>query len=147
MHVVVKAISEQGARLNIRPSTLRGWREDFAQYLRELGVEANATERAVRGETRSSRRDGIHWPCCARIRRSTGRVSKKSRVSLRLTSQSPGWQKLAELLEQQRKVELAESVRRFAETMPPPRTEKQAIAAEMQARVEGQREDERRPML
>jgi hypothetical protein len=31
VHVVVKAVSEQGARLNIRPATLREWRRDFAQ--------------------------------------------------------------------------------------------------------------------
>ena len=40
-------------RLNIRKSTLRGWRQQFAQNLRELGVAANATERAVRGAKRT----------------------------------------------------------------------------------------------
>src|SRR5205807_8344013 len=60
VHVVVKAESQQGVRLNIRKATLREWRRDFAHYLRELGVEANATERAVRGKRESSRRDGIY---------------------------------------------------------------------------------------
>jgi hypothetical protein len=59
VHVVVKAVSEQGERLNIRRSTLREWRRDFAQYLREYGVEANATERAVRGSHHQNRKDGI----------------------------------------------------------------------------------------
>jgi len=49
VHVVVKAVSEQGVRLNIRKATLRGWRKEFARHLRAHGVEANATERAVRG--------------------------------------------------------------------------------------------------
>ena len=51
VHVVVKAVSEQGKRLNIRKSTLREWRQDFAKYLREYGVEANATERRTRRES------------------------------------------------------------------------------------------------
>lgn len=48
VHVMVKAVSEQGLRLNIRKATLRGWREAFARHLRAQGVEANATRRAVR---------------------------------------------------------------------------------------------------
>jgi len=60
VHVVIKAVSEEGVRLNIRKATLRGWRQDFARHLRELGVEANATPRAVRGENRTQKLDGIH---------------------------------------------------------------------------------------
>lgn len=58
MHVVLKATSEQGIRLNIRKATLRDWRAQFAANIRELGVAANATERAVRGESRAPRSDG-----------------------------------------------------------------------------------------
>src|ERR1700683_3106434 len=50
VHVVLKAVSEQGQRLHIRKATLREWREQFAEYLRALGVPANATQRYVRGE-------------------------------------------------------------------------------------------------
>jgi hypothetical protein len=60
VHLVVKAVSEEGKRLNIRKATLREWRGLFAQHLRAHGVAANATERAVRGQTRSGIRDGIH---------------------------------------------------------------------------------------
>src|SRR5487761_2678534 len=60
VHVVVKAASEQGERLHIRKATLRGWRQEFARHLRALGVPANATERAVRGENRSPKLDGIY---------------------------------------------------------------------------------------
>ena len=60
VHVVVKAMSEQGVRLSIRKATLRAWRRDFSQYLRELGVEANATERAVRGQSKAPKIDGIY---------------------------------------------------------------------------------------
>jgi MobA/VirD2-like, nuclease domain len=60
VHVIVKAMSEQGERLNIRKATLRQWRQEFAANLRELGVAANATERAVRGQGRTSMPDGIY---------------------------------------------------------------------------------------
>lgn len=59
VHVVIKARSETGKRLNIRKSTLRGWRRQFAENLRELGVAANATERAVRGAKRTAP-DGLY---------------------------------------------------------------------------------------
>jgi hypothetical protein len=32
-------------------NALRDWREDFAQLMREQGIAANATPRAIRGET------------------------------------------------------------------------------------------------
>src|SRR5579883_2962741 len=60
VHLVVKAVSEQGERLNIRIATLREWRGEFARHLREEGIAANATERAVRGEIRTHKRDGIY---------------------------------------------------------------------------------------
>src|ERR1700686_2430078 len=60
VHMVVKAVSEQGVRMHIRKANLREWRREFARHLRALGVAANATERAVRGETRASKRDGIY---------------------------------------------------------------------------------------
>jgi hypothetical protein len=60
VHLVVKAVGEDGGRLNIRKATLRGWRRDFAEKLRAQGVAANATERAVRGQVRPSVRDGIY---------------------------------------------------------------------------------------
>jgi hypothetical protein len=43
VHLVVKAASEQGARLNIRKATLREWRTEFARHLRALGVAAKRT--------------------------------------------------------------------------------------------------------
>jgi hypothetical protein len=60
VHVVVRAKSDQGERLNIRKATLREWRRDFARYLRDVGIEADATERAVRGELTPRKRDGIY---------------------------------------------------------------------------------------
>lgn len=58
VHLVLKALSEEGKRLNIKKATLREWRSEFARHLRELGVPANATERAVRDQQRRSLSDG-----------------------------------------------------------------------------------------
>src|SRR5690606_12686973 len=60
VHMVLKAVSEEGVRLNIKKVTLRHWRSQFAHHLRAQGVAANATERAVRGESRSAMKDGIY---------------------------------------------------------------------------------------
>ena len=60
VHMVVKAVSERGVRLNIRKATLREWRKEFARHLRARGVEANATERAVRGNRLPAKFDGIY---------------------------------------------------------------------------------------
>jgi hypothetical protein len=62
VHLVVKAEHEYEAsqRLHIRKATLRQWREQFAEHLRELGVAANVTPAPVRGLTRSTKKDPIH---------------------------------------------------------------------------------------
>ena len=60
VHLVVKAMSEQGRRMNIRKETLREWRRQFASHLRAQGIAANATERVVRGVTKPQKRDGIY---------------------------------------------------------------------------------------
>jgi hypothetical protein len=60
VHMVVKAVSEEGVRLNIRKATLREWRREFARHLRAQGISANATERAVRGARRANLSDGMY---------------------------------------------------------------------------------------
>lgn len=59
VHVLLKALGEDGMRLNVRKATLRSWRAQFAENLRQLGVAANATERTVRGQVLASKRDRI----------------------------------------------------------------------------------------
>ena len=54
VHVIIKAISEQGERLNIRKATLREWREEFARHLRAsvsppMRRRASSAERRARG--------------------------------------------------------------------------------------------------
>jgi hypothetical protein len=147
VHVAVKAVSEQGVRLYIRKPMLREWRRDFAGYLQGLGVEANATERAVRGETRAAKLDGIYR---AMVRgRSTHMRARAEAVARELAAGGlkpdpgqralletrravlDGWHGLAILLERGGNPQLAGAVRRFAETMPPLLTEKATIAHQL----------------
>src|SRR5205807_6979841 len=147
VHVVVKAESEQGVRLNIRKATLREWRRDFAHYLRELGVEANATERAVRGKRESSRRDGIYRAERRGMSRHTrervdGIAQELLKGNLRVEAGKAklletrkqverGWWAVSEILIAEGQPELAAQVRTFAAKMSPPRTDREAIAEQL----------------
>ena len=149
VHLVVKAVSEQGERLNIRKATLREWRREFARQLRDQGIAANASERAVRGESRTHKTDGIYRAhlrgSSIHVRTRTNAVAEEmSRaglrddprgVRLRQTREDveKGWQALREILAQQGQAALAEAVARFAREMPPPRTEKEHLAAQVKA--------------
>src|SRR5205807_383759 len=139
VHVVVKAVSEQGERLNIRKATLREWRQDFARYLRDFGVEANATERAVRGEVRPQKATAIHR---AMLRgestlyreraESVGRELVKGEIRIEpgkatlletRKNVELGWRTVSDALEREGHHALAAQVNRFVEQMQPPRTE------------------------
>src|SRR5580704_12368741 len=60
VHLVVRVMGHDGQRLNIRKAMLREWRGQFARHLRELGVPANATDRAIRGVSKPQKLDGIY---------------------------------------------------------------------------------------
>jgi len=127
VHVVLKAVSERGVRLNIRKATLRSWRAQFAAHLRNLGVDANATERAVRDNRKSplshgayralSRDHSTRSPGIAHERPwhdSERTQSEGTRLRIRA-----GWRGVAELLESSHDHELAVAVRSFAADMSP----------------------------
>lgn len=61
VHVVLKAVSEEGKRLNIKKSHLKQWRMIFAAHLRELGVEANATPILFRGLSARPKPTKAYW--------------------------------------------------------------------------------------
>jgi hypothetical protein len=144
VHLVLKAVSEHGVRLNVRKATLREWRRDFAAALRLQGVAANATERAVRGISRASKSDGIyramlrgdssyfrdHASAIAR-ELSAGRVAagvgKQSLLRTRRNVED-GWLRVSDLLYRQGETELASQVRQFLRRMPPPITEREWLA-------------------
>lgn len=53
VHISVRAEGQDGRRLSPRKADLHRWREVFAEKLRELGVDAEATRRATRGASRT----------------------------------------------------------------------------------------------
>jgi len=147
VHVVVKAMSEQGVRLNIRKATLRNWRTQFAAHLRDLGVAANATERAVRGETRSHKLIGIYRAeqrdesthmrerraYVIREAESNSRPFDSGLAEMKRTRQHviAGWRNLEGRLRDAGEYELADGIRGFTGAMPAPRTEMQWIAHQL----------------
>jgi hypothetical protein len=159
VHAVVKAVSEQGIRLNIRKATLRDWRREFARHLREQGIEANATERAIRGECRVNKIDGIYRAQCrgtsthirTRVERAAAELenencqpdSGKSRLLRTRREVERGWHALGDILSLQGHGELAADVRRFAGQMPVPRTEREQIADALLQRIRPPRVNDR----
>jgi hypothetical protein len=133
VHLVLKAVSEQGVRLNIKKATLRQWRSQFASHLRGQGVAANATERAVRGEGRSALKDGIYranlrgdstFVMRRRESRAEGRSTDKShsnRADLKSLKTHAevviSWRHVAEILEKAGENRLALEVSAFAQKM------------------------------
>jgi hypothetical protein len=146
VHLVVKAVSEQGERLNIRKATLREWRREFARHLRGQGIAANATERAVRGEIRTHKTDGIYRAAQrgdsihirARVQAAASLLSGDSDVhpgktTLVETRQQieRGWHGVAESLITQREPQLAAQVLRFLDQMPAPTNENEQLAVQL----------------
>lgn len=149
VHLVLKAVSEQGVRLNIKKATLRHWRSQFASHLRGLGVAANATERAVRGESRSANKDGIYRAALRGdskyMRAKADAVAKGTFVSgaarpepgkrtLLKTRDSVllGWQSVANKLASQGDRKLAAEVVDFVAGLAPPLTAQERVARALQ---------------
>jgi hypothetical protein len=145
VHVVVKAMSEEGKRLNIRKATLREWRKEFARHLRQQGVRANASARAARGAIRPQKLDGIHRAAMRGVsthyRRKVNSVAwelaqgtlraepGKERLVATRRAVVQGWMDVSDQLIRQGQLELAREVRIFAAQLPPSLTEKEAIRA------------------
>jgi hypothetical protein len=151
VHMVVKAVSEQGMRLNIRKATLREWRREFARHLRAHGVEANATERAVRGNSVGPKLDGIYRAeqrgQSHRTRLRVEEVGRqllkgdlrveKGRARLLETRKEVerGWFAVSNSLIANSQGELARRILRFATAMPQPMTDRERIADDLRIRV------------
>jgi len=54
VHLTVRTLGSDGARLNPRKADLEVWRQLFAQALRDRGVEAEASPRRARGVVRNA---------------------------------------------------------------------------------------------
>src|SRR5688572_11419293 len=152
VHLVLKAISEQGVRLNIKKATLRHWRSEFARNLRLLGVPANATERAVRGQDQKSKKDGIYRASLrgesTYLRAQTEAVArellkgdiriepgKKTLVETRKMVER-GWFGLARRLAHEGHADFATEVPGFVRAMPPPRTDRELVGEALRQHAE-----------
>jgi hypothetical protein len=157
VHLVLKAVSEQGVRLNIRKATLRHWRSEFARNLRLLNVSANATERAVRGQSRKAMKDGIYR---AGLRGNSDHVRAqveaiasellqgelrpeqgKSAIVRTRRMIERGWRAASDMLTNQGQSELGADVGRFIEDMPRPETERELVAKALVGRVRARKPD------
>jgi type IV secretory pathway VirD2 relaxase len=151
VHVVLKAVSEQGERLHIHKMTLRAWRAGFARHLRALGVPANATERQVRGETTPRKSDGIYRAglrgesthmreraesVARELEKGDLRVelAKARLVETRKEIQN-AWQTVGDILICESQPDLAAQVRRFIDHLPAPITEREWWAARLLERA------------
>jgi hypothetical protein len=153
VHLVVKAVSEHGVRLNIRKATLRDWRREFARHLRSEGVAANATDRGVRGGSQSPKRDGIYRAeQRGESRNSRARTEEvaaellngnlrleagKAKLLETRRAVERGWWAVSDILVAEGRRELASQVRRFSAQMPPPRTDRDSIAQALRPRTRG----------
>lgn len=76
---VLAAPLTKGKRLNPRKANLQRWREGFAEQLRHIGIDANATPRKTRGATSKS------------ISQSGHHVRKKGSILFRVIEQPVAW--------------------------------------------------------
>jgi hypothetical protein len=161
VHLVLKAVNEQGVRMNIKKATLRHWRSEFARNLRLVGVEANATERAVRGQGMKAKKDGIYRASlrgdsthvraqaeavAAELLRGNGRVESGKRTLVETRRQvESGWRAITSLLAKDGNHDLAGDVQRFVERMPSTKTDREWIAHELQQHIREPRVRDQRP--
>jgi Relaxase/Mobilisation nuclease domain len=147
VHLVVKSESEYGRRLRIDKQMLREWREDFAAMMREQGVAANATSRAVRGRNRRKSQDRVFRArrhgapsvlreqvgSIARELKQTGTVRDPARPKLVQTRKAlvSHWLNIADSLHAQGEAVLAGEVRQFAARLPPVLTDRERIAVQL----------------
>jgi hypothetical protein len=159
VHLVVKAVSEQGERLVISRDIFTQWREDFAGYLRELGVAANATPTYLRGKPKLSKRDGIYRALkegrSTFMRRKVQQVANEllrgklapepAKAKLLATRERvvADWKMTAAVLRAQGQQSLAREVEDYVRRMPAVATEKELIAKGLLARIAAQRARDR----
>jgi hypothetical protein len=149
VHMVIKAVSEQGIRLNIRKATLREWRREFARHLRAQGISANATDKAVRGNLRPKLSDGMyralqrdasrriptHQGTTGIERTSPSDASGRESLLRTRAEVERGWRAAADILERQGQQDMAWYVKRFTDALPPIRTDRELMREAEKERV------------
>lgn len=158
VHLSVCSRGHTGARLNPKKADLERWRQDFAQALRDRGVEAEATPRRARGVTRKAERTPLRKirdrheagkGAMARVRRAAYQEAAKAAFQgdtsprpweRRTLERQAGVRRIylaqAELLKASRDPEdrtLGQKVEAFVASMPAPDTRRLALARELRA--------------
>ena len=155
VHLVVKAEGLEVPRLHIDKAMLREWRRDFARMMRDQGIAANATPRAVRGHSKGAERD-CHYrtrrrgrsyalrdkvQSVAREMSTSGAIRDPAHAKLAKTRKQvvAGWLGVAALLDRQGETGLAGEVRQFVKSLRPVLTDRARIATELIRHVKAQR--------
>jgi hypothetical protein len=152
---VVKARNEQGEQLRIGKPMLGEWREDFARYLRELGVPANATPTQLRGKPKAQRRVGIYRSLkrgrSTFMRRKVEAVAEelcggrlisdpgKAKLLATRSNVVADWAATAALLRAQGEQSLAREVEAYIRRMPAVATDKELLAKGLLAQLAARR--------
>lgn len=147
VHIIVKTLGFDQKRLNPRKADIQNWRENFAEKLRDNGIEAEATPRVIRGVVKKSEAQVLRHLEQAEAKRkprvSTVKESQKNAVMDELNAEKKGvykkpmdwdrainkqreevkkaWDDLASELEKQNSRDdmyLARQVRIFADYLP-----------------------------
>lgn len=165
VHLIVKAEDEQGQRLRIDKAKLRAWREQFAEALRDQGIEANASSRFERGRhgrrlntktlRATQRRESVSWRRKVRdvgeALRTRGRYQDPSRPAVEASRDAlrTQWLKTAAALDAQGFLPLASAAKEYARTLPEIETSRERIATALrqqwQARRAREAEERREP--
>lgn len=156
VHLVVKAEGLDGQRLRIDKERLREWRADFAQQMRGQDIEANATSRFERGQTKKgasratyrAKRRANSYTLRAQVTSiaselsKTGTIQDPARPKLVKTRKAllARWDAVATALDAQGEVVLAGDVRYFARHLPPVLTDRERLAAELLRHVHAHRD-------
>ncbi|MEO6967598.1 MAG: relaxase/mobilization nuclease domain-containing protein [Rhodanobacteraceae bacterium] len=160
-HLTVKTRGHQGQWLNPRKADLQAWREVFAAELRERNIIAEATPRRARGVVRKGKRQAIRHMDARRASRVTQwklMQAVKTAAAHRDESTPEPWVKAAQ--ERQRKVRrawntladafdqagqptLAQEIKQFVNTMPPPLTEREHLIKQAKKLLEKRQEQDR----
>ena len=147
VHLVVKAEGLDVPRLHIDKAMLREWRRDFARMMRDQGIAANATPRALRGHSKRAERDCHYWSrrrgssyalrdrvnTIARELVTSGAFHDSAHAKLAETRKAvvAGWLGVAALLHRQGEAGLAGEVRQFVTNLPQVLTDREQIAMEL----------------
>lgn len=158
VHLTVKALADAGGRLKPRKADLEAWRQAFARALRDHGVEAEATPRHARGVTRRAERGPIRR-LRERYEHGVGGLGRVAEDKIRQAASiafgprpaPAAWEeRIAARQARVRRLYLAQArllqaspdatdrmlgsqVEAFARSLPPPDTERLALARELRA--------------